>query len=93
MEGTCLADGEVCLHKTHWAALCCDKVWLRMGGWVGQTLTTPLYSCSKLCPADEAREGGPSIQGHLGPPSLVGRFFDVLVRPKSEEVTIVNAEI
>ena len=93
MEGTCLADGEVCLHKTHWAALCCDKVW-RMGGRVGQTLTTPLYSCSKLCPADEAREGGPSIQGHLGPPfSLVGRFFDVPVRPKSEEVTIVRAEI
>ena len=76
MEGTCLAGvaRSVCIKLI--GRLCAvTKFGEWVDGWEGQTLTTPLYSCSKLCSgtrpdADEARGGGPSIQGHLRPPQL-----------------------
>ena len=70
---------EVCLHKTHWAGWRAGPVRpspvAKFREWVGQSLTTPLYSCSKVCahtpaPARRRCPACPSIQGHLGPPSL-----------------------
>ena len=63
MEGTCLAGvaRSVCIKLI--GRLCAvTKFGEWVDGWEGQTLTTPLYSCSKLCSgtrpdADEARGG------------------------------------